>query len=211
MPAEARIQWLYHYFERETGPFRNLSDLSVNEAQRVLDELRRVNGVFAAQRFDGYLQRRQELEALARQRFLAKGGQPQRQTPHYMVVSACPWLQTWYRDGACIQGHLSLFPADQLSFTYGDLFPTFSPRVTDGREYRRQVYTLPEMEELVARYGLPQMWNAQGQHGPERYIEVQVWADGIIGDLREGCHRQGIHVFGPSVSQRHFQERVDGT
>ena len=26
-------------------------------------------------------------------------------------------------------------------------------------------------------YGLPQDWNDDGAHGPERYIEVQVWCD----------------------------------
>jgi len=27
----------------------------------------------------------------------------------------------------------------------------------------------------AAAYGLPQEWNADGQGGPERYIEAQVW------------------------------------
>ena len=58
--------------------------------------------------------------------------------------------------------------------------PTFSPRVTDGKEYRRKVYTYEEILDVIARYGLPQDWNDDGAKGPERYIEVQVWTDDQI-------------------------------
>lgn len=30
------------------------------------------------------------------------------------------------------------------------------------------------------KYGLPQDWNDDGAHGPERYIEVHVWSDETI-------------------------------
>lgn len=129
----------------------------------------------ASRRDSGYLQRRRELEALARRLFIAKGGRPRRSTPRYMVVGACPWLESWYTDPDCIRIPLSGFDPDTVSFTYGDLFPTFSPRVSDDREYRRKVYTLPEMLVLIDRYGYPQIWNPNGEHGPERYIEAQVW------------------------------------
>ncbi len=188
MSSLGRVQWLYHYFERATGPFRNLSDLSITEAQQILDNLKRTSSVFAAQRYDGYLQRRHELERLSRRMFMAKGGHPKRLAPHYMVVGQCPWLQNWYADGVYVRAHVSEFPANQLSFSYGDLFPTFSSRVTDGREYRQQIYTLEEIEELIDRYGFPQDWNPQGIHGPERYIEVQVWSDEAVQALRQRYH-----------------------
>ena len=31
--------------------------------------------------------------------------------------------------------------------------------------------------DIIDRYGLPQDWNDDGSHGPERYIEAQVWTD----------------------------------
>lgn len=169
--------FLYHYYERRRGPFRNLSDLPLADAQGVLDEIKAENQLMAAHRYPGYLERRRELEQLARSIFIAKGGRPVRQVPHYMVVGHCPWLLTWYHEAEYVRLPPTAFSAETTSFTYGDLFPTFSPRVTDQREYRKQVYTLPEILELVRRYGLPQDWNADGQHGPERYIEVQVWDD----------------------------------
>ena len=178
----AALEYLYHYYEKSSGPFRNLSDLPLPEAQAVLDQIKADNRVMAAQRYAGYLQRRKELEQIAREIFIAKGGKPVRPVPHYMVVGACAWLQSWYREGCFVRIPLTAFRAETLSFTYGDLFPTFSPRVTDQKEYRRQVYTLEEIRNLIVRYGMPQGWNQDGVHGPERYIEVQVWDDQPLRD-----------------------------
>lgn len=72
---------------------------------------------------------------------------------------------------------LPLQDADRISFTYGDMFPTFSQRICDGREYRNNVYTYQEILQLINQYGLPQIWNPNGEHGPERYIEAQIWYD----------------------------------
>lgn len=32
--------YLYHYFDKTTGPFRNLSDLSIEQAKSVLDTIK---------------------------------------------------------------------------------------------------------------------------------------------------------------------------
>ena len=168
---------LYHYFEKSRGPFRSLSDLHPGEAEKVLRALRGDPRLMAAGRDEAYLKRRRELEQLARALFISKGGQPRRWTPHYMVIGACPWLETWYLDPGVVQIALETLDPMTVSFSYGDLFPTFSPRVMDGREYRRQVYTLHETLGLIERYGYPQDWNPQGKAGPERYIEAQVWDD----------------------------------
>jgi hypothetical protein len=177
MIIEPSIEFVYHYYEKCRGPFKNLSDLPLTEAQVVLDKIKADNQLMAAHRYPGYLERRMELEQLARSIFVAKGGKPVRHVPHYMVIGHCPWLLSWYHEAEHVKIPLASFSVETTSFTYGDLFPTFSPRVTDQREYRRQVYTLPEILNLVQRYGLPQEWNDNGQHGPERYIEVQVWND----------------------------------
>ncbi len=172
--------YLYHYYEKEIGPFRNLSDLSLEEAKEKLHKIKQENTTFAAQRFDGYLERRVELEQLARELFIQKGGKPIRTVPHYMVIEDCDWLCDWYKEGQFVKIPLSEFDTNTVSFSYGDMFPTFSPRVTDNKEYRRQIYTYHEILGVIDRYGLPQVWNKDGQFGPERYIEVQVWSDDPI-------------------------------
>lgn len=174
---------LYHYYERERGPLLNLSDLPIDQAQAILNGIKAANNTFAAHRYDGYLQRRQELERLVREMFTQKGGRPLRPAPHYFVVEACPWLETWYLEPAFIRLAASSLNKSAVSFTYGDMFPTFSPRVQDGREYRNQVYTFQEILSLISKYGLPQQWNPNGEHGPERYIEAQVWCDISPGGL----------------------------
>ncbi len=166
---------LVHYYEAERGPFLTLTDLPADEARRLtVDLAARSTGILGA-RTAAYVDRRRELEEVARDAFVALGGRPRRRNPLYMVIGSCPWLETWYREPRAVRIPASSFPPDVLSFTYGDLFPTFGVR--DGREYRARLYTLPQITELVARLGLPQHWNADGAHGPERYVEVQVWAD----------------------------------
>ena len=168
---------LFHYYDLSVGPFRNISHLSDDEAQAVLERIRRENRGFAAGRRPEYLARRRELEAVARSELVRKSGSPLRSVPHYYVVGACPWLSSWFPEPAYVQVPITAFDTRALSFTYGDLFPTFSPNVTDGRPYRRTVYTFGEIQRVIEQYGLPQVWNADGSFGPERYVEVQAWCD----------------------------------
>jgi hypothetical protein len=169
---------LYHYFDESTGPFVNLSDLEMEEAERVLHEIRLTKKGFASQRTSDYVQIRRGLELKAKQLFTAKGGRPIRSYPHYMTVGKCPWLLDWYPLGREIAIPVEEFDSGRISFTYGDLFPTM--RYQDGKPYRNQIYTLTEIKEVIREYGLPQQWNSDGRQGPERYIEAQIWEDGPL-------------------------------
>jgi hypothetical protein len=182
--------FLYHYYEAECGPFRNLSDLAPAAAEAVQHELRKRGDVFASRRSDDYLTIRRQLEDRARELFIHKGGEPVRQRPHYMTLGACDWIRQWYRDGRELKLPLDEFDPQTVSFTYGDLFPTM--RLDDGRPYRGEVYTQAEISQVIERYGLPQAWNADGTSGPERYIEAQIWDDApLAGLLAE--HRRPLH------------------
>jgi hypothetical protein len=168
--------FLSHYYEATDGPFRNLSNLPMPEAEAVLDQIREAGCQrFASQQPMDYLAVRRTLESRVRQLFIAKGGRPRREWPHYLIVGACPWLMSWYPHGRELRIPLAIFDPEIISFTYGDTFPAM--RYQDGKPYRGQVYTLAELPELIERYGLPQEWNADGEQGPDRYIEAQVWAD----------------------------------
>jgi hypothetical protein len=175
----------YHYFERSRGPFLSLSELTDTKAEAVLCSLRHDNQLMASFRGSQYLARRRELERIARDIFESKGGVPDTATPAYMVVGPCPWLETWYVDAVSLSIPESAFDPLKVSFSYGDLFPTFGSVSGDGKEYRQQVYTLPEIVDVIERYGYPQDWNPKGAGGPERYIEVHVWQRGPIQDAVE--------------------------
>lgn len=90
---------LYHYFEKEKGPFCNLSDLHLADAEKVLGEIRKENQIYASKRDETYIRRRFEYEDLTRKLFIAKGGKVIRNRPHYMTVEACEWLKSWYKEG----------------------------------------------------------------------------------------------------------------
>jgi hypothetical protein len=170
--------FLSHYYERAHGPFRNLSQIPLADAERILAHIRQRGDVFASQRAQDYLSIRRDLEDQVRRKFVAKGGIPILERPHYMILGASPWLCEWYQDGREICIPLARFAPAILSFTYGDTFPAM--RFPDGKPYRGQVYTLEELPDLIREFGLPQEWNPDGEFGPDRYIEAQVWDDAPI-------------------------------
>lgn len=173
--------YLYHYFDKETGPFRNLSDLSINEAQEVLNAIKASRPASqCATRHDKYIEYRSNCERIIRTEFEKKGGRIERTSPHYMVIEHSPWLSTWYENSAFIKIPIEEFDIKTLSFTYGDSMPTFSPAINDGKEYRKKLYTYEEILKIIKKYGMPQDWNDDGKYGPERYIEVHVWSDEVI-------------------------------
>lgn len=173
--------YLYHYFDKMTGPFKNLSDLSLENANKVLQEIALTKpNVQCAQRHADYMKARYYYENILRSEFKKKGGLISRKSPHYMVVEHSPWLSTWFENSSFIKMPIEEFDLRTISFTYGDSHPTFSERVNDGKEYRKKLYTYDEILKVIEKYGLPQEWNDDGKYGPERYIEAHIWSDETI-------------------------------
>jgi|HigsolmetaAR206D_1030411.scaffolds.fasta_scaffold12347_2 hypothetical protein len=173
---------LFHYYDACYGPFLSMSELSLEEAEQLQEQQRRLGRGLASKRASDYCKIRRELEMRVRELFIAKGGKPRRLTPHYFTVGPCDWLLRWFSQPHVITLELSHFDPDQVSFTYGDMFPAM--RYQDGRPYRAKVYTVAELAELIGQYGLPQEWNSDGSHGPERYIEAQVWDYDVLAAYR---------------------------
>jgi hypothetical protein len=162
-------------YDTRIGPFVNLSDLPLDEAEAHLERIRQTGQTFASQRTPDYLTIRRALEAQVRESFIRKGGQPKRERPHYMILGTCPWLLDWYRNGCEMRIPLMQFDPEILSFTYGDTFPALC--FVDGKPFRGQVYCLEELPELVHKFGMPQALNPDGKIGLDRYIEAQIWDD----------------------------------
>lgn len=169
--------YLYHYFDKRSGPFLSVTAVPKEEGNTILDQMKRERpGSMCARRDADYIAKRRATEAILRQEFTAKGGIVELESPYYMVVEHSPWLSTWYEQGDYIKIPIEEFDVRKISFTYGDSMPTFSPKVNDGKEYRKHVYTYEEILKIIDKYGLPQEWNDDGKHGPERYIEAHVWS-----------------------------------
>lgn len=173
--------YLYHYYDKSVGPFRNLSDVSVEEAKEIMQNIKETKpNTVGANRSPEYVELRRHYEEILRTEFLKKGGNIRRPVPHYMVVEHSPWLNTWFENPAVIKIPIEEFDLTTVSFTYGDSHPTFSPRVNDGKEYRKKLYTYDEILKIIEKYGLPQDWNDDGRFGPERYVEAHIWSDETI-------------------------------
>jgi len=171
------MMFLFHYFEKSKKPLLSLTALPIEEAVAIQNKLVSEQKVFAAQRNERYLPRRHELEKIVRELFIEKGGKPEKETPHYFVIGECPWLATWYEQADYIKIPINEFDMKTVSFTYGDTFPTFSPKVTDDLEFRRKIYTYDEILLIIEKYGLPQdSWNEPVFAQP-CYVEAQVWSD----------------------------------
>ena len=170
--------FLYHYFEKERGPFMTLSDLSDEKATKIHGSLEIGENNFAKRNFDGkYIFNRRMIENWLYGAFMKKDGKPERRNPHYMILGECNDPKDWFNHMDNIKKPLDEFNMDTVSFTYGDSFPTFfSPQFGDKLEYRLNVYTHEEIWEIIDRYGFP-------QDNPKEYcsyVEAQVWSDSII-------------------------------
>lgn len=124
---------LYHYYDASMKPFQNLSDVSIEEARKILKDIAsKKPDTQCAKRTTGYIELRH----------------------HYEDILRCKFMK--------------------------DSHPTFSPRVNDGKEYRKKLYTYDEILGIIEKYGYPQDWNNDGKYGPERYIEAHIWSDDVI-------------------------------
>ena len=173
--------YLYHYYDASMKPFQNLSDVSMEDAKKILEDIASEKpDTQCAKRTTGYMELRHHYEEILRREFVKKGGNMQRRSPHYMVVEHSLWLASWFENSAFIKIDINEFDKSTISFTYGDSHPTFSPKVNDGKEYRKKLYTYDEILGIKAKYGYPQDWNNDGKYGPERYIEAHIWSDDVI-------------------------------
>ena len=74
--------YLYHFFDRRTGPFRSLTDISREEAEDVIRKIRQERpDSQCAQRHSHYVEYRHNCEAILRREFAAKGGVMERESP----------------------------------------------------------------------------------------------------------------------------------
>lgn len=149
---------LYHYYEKSIGPFHSISDLADEDAKGLLERIRKEKPeAFIAKRPEDYMEKRRHFEGILREEFLKKGGLIERETPHYMVVEACPFFEKWYEQTAFVEIDAKQLDLRTVSFTYGDSHPTFSGKVKDGKEYRNRLYTYDEILGIIDKYGLPQV------------------------------------------------------
>ena len=181
--------FLYHYFERDFGPFKPLTSLPTEEARRIL-QAKKEAGKFAHPNIENFLQQRYDADKTLRAAFAAHGGKPQKTAPVYMTLGEHKQWESAYENPAFIKIPLEEFDPLTVSFTYGDSFAVFNPALFGKEEYWNKIYFKEEILEIIRIYGLPpyveydfkrSVYPADkpiNQH--LKYVEAHVWSDDVL-------------------------------
>lgn len=173
---------LTHNYDPEREPFRNVCALSEGEAERVLDEIR------AGGRRNlkpDYLPRRLTTEAWLRAERTRKLGRPRLTHPIYCFLGDTDWVDAGRPRSIRIP--LAAFEREAVTFTYPDSMAslplaTLDAHLEDRRPYHGHVFTLDEIEEVVAAFGLLGEGRGQAASRYDTFIEAQVWDDRPLRD-----------------------------
>ncbi len=177
-------KFLYHYYEINNGPFRNITELGYQKAAQIQNQ---ITEGWNSKRPDNYLDLRFSLEKRIKMQFEQKGGRPNRNDPFYFTLGPCDWAKSWYINPGVIKIPLTDLNPEHLSFTYPDSMVSFQfhdePKLdTYRKDCNGQVFLLNELNDLIATYGLPseEKSEAEERFKYDKYIEVQLWDDKVI-------------------------------
>lgn len=163
---------IVHYSRSQ--PFRSITSYPPQDWPKVVHSLTESNA-WGLSRFSdpNYLQRRTEVESIIRNKFKAKGGQPQLKHPVYCFLGRHErWEEHKLNKGYSI--NLQDIAVDVITFTYGDSLLAFNNdyRTLSGEKYRNslcgKVFLLDELESLFTCAEYP-------TNDPLK-IEAQLWA-----------------------------------
>jgi len=187
---------LYHYFEKERGPFKSLSDVSDDKIVKILErsrieDIESGKGTLLGSVYsDDNISVRRRQEHMTRVTFEEKGGRPVRAFPYYVVLAKeydptyIEGLKGRYKNGECVIIPIQAFDMTAVSFTYGDQCETVNPAEYENflaGTYRPPVYTYGEILDVIAERGwIP--YTGDGGWPRPWYIEAQMWNDDNILD-----------------------------
>ena len=87
--------YLYHYYDKRSGPFRSLTALTQDEADSVLAKIKQDRPAsLTAQRDADYISKRMNCERIIRKEAENKGILMDISSPHYLVVENSPCLHS---------------------------------------------------------------------------------------------------------------------
>lgn len=115
--------FLYHYYELENGPFRNITELGFENASGIQENI--IEG-WNSKRPDNYLELRFTLEKRLKEQFLLKDGKPNRNDPFYFTLGPCEWANSWYINPGIVKIPLSDFNPEHVGFTYQTVWCLFN-------------------------------------------------------------------------------------
>jgi hypothetical protein len=205
MTDMGETKYLYHYYESTVAPFLSYADLSYDEALEMIKAQLERDPHNVNPRPEWFISRRREMESKVRKAFIAKGGKPQKQYPYYMTLGVHDAMKTWFGDAAVLRIPADEFDLDTVSFTYGDMFAVMNPALNTGEPYWGQVYTYPEIVEVIVEYGFPEPtdynarrdnWKLGGVYLNQllKYVEAHIWSDDVTRKYREMWESENLSL-----------------
>lgn len=172
-----RIGLQYHNYDPIRGPFRNICTLACDEAERILDEIRKTG---KRRLKPNYLQRRIATEEWLYAERTRKLGALRLAHPIYCFLG--DFHGTDATRPLSIRLPLIAFSREAITFTYPDSMAslplaTLVEHYSDCRPYHGQVFTLDEIEDVVSEYGKPGAERDRSASRYDTFIEVQIWDD----------------------------------
>ncbi|POR54009.1 hypothetical protein [Bosea psychrotolerans] len=168
-----------HNYDPDLGRFRNLCSLSDSEAG---DVLAAINASGRRVVKPNYLIRRRRTEAWLLSERTRKLGAPHLRRPIYFFFGDKADGADPSRPASVVLP-LAAFADDVLTFTYPDSMAslplaTRSEHRAERKPYHGQVFTLSEIQDVVATFGMP-VNSTTGDPATrfDRFIEVPVWDD----------------------------------
>jgi len=189
---------LFHYFERDYGPFMPLTALPIEEARQILT-MQRAAGKFGNPDIEGFLQNRYHRDKKLRDAFISRGGRPKRTAPIYMTLGEHRQWESAYENPAVIKIPLKELDPLTVSFTYGDSFAVFNPALFGIEEYWGKIYFADEILQVIERHGFPSHVEYDFKRGiyPTdkpinhhlKYVEGHVWDDEVLNRYKYASKR----------------------
>jgi hypothetical protein len=175
-----------HNYDRRHGPFRNICALPDAEAQHLLDNIA-LSGKRPVR--ENYLRRRRKTEAWLLTERRRKMGTPAIEHPIYFFLGDMADGPDPSRPESIVLP-LAALPADMLTFTLPDSMASLplslhDEHKADRRSYHGKVFTLEEIGQVIAEFGLPaERWQTDRAVKYDRFIEVQLWDDRPLRQFR---------------------------
>lgn len=175
-----------HNYDPARGPFRNICTLAADEAERILDEIRKTG---RRRLKPNYLQRRFATEGWLYEERTRKLGKPRLAHPIYCFLGDFHGIDE--SRPRSIRLPLAAFSQEAITFTYPDSM-TSLPLATlvehhnDRKPYHGHVFTLDEIAAVVSEYGLPGTEYDRSATRYDTFIEVQIWDDRPLREYLKG-------------------------
>jgi len=172
-----------HNFHPDRGAFRNVCNLAIEDAERIIASIRLGGHAYLK---ENYLQRRLLTESWLIAERWRKIGETPLSRPIYFFLGNM--ADGWDKSRpVSIVLPLAMIDPRLITFTFPDSM-TSCPHLRSadhiGEPWHGQVFSLDEIEVAIARYGFPDPNQPREQRGSDAFIEVQVWDDGPLENIR---------------------------